>query len=115
MTGRHWQRGPDADPYGNGGPEPEPFPDLDLGHGVVVRFTSWGGHDPVGLIETHRRPDGAPCSASVLFDLPGVAEAHPGRAVWTVETLDPLTLTPSLRCPRCRHHGWITGGRWVPV
>jgi hypothetical protein len=106
VTGRHHYQG-------NGdGQEP---PGLDLGRGVTARFVSWQGYDPVGLIETHHRPDGAACSASILFDLPGIAEAFPGRAVWTVPTLDPLTLSPSLRCPRCGNHGWITDGRWVPA
>lgn len=26
---------------------------------------------------------------------------------------DPLTVTPSILCPDCGLHGFITGGRWV--
>lgn len=27
---------------------------------------------------------------------------------------DPLTITPSVLCPDCGTHGYITAGRWVP-
>jgi hypothetical protein len=86
----------------------------ELGHGVRIVFTTWRRHDPVGLIETHPAPDGDRHSAGVLFDLPGVAEAFPDRPLWTLEQLDPLTLSPSLQCKDCGHHGWIRAGRWEP-
>lgn len=89
---------------------------MDLGHGVVIEFTSWADHDRVGFIETHDRPDGAGrCSGGVLFDLPGVAEAFPDRPLWTVEGWEPLTLSPSLLCRACGNHGFVQAGRWVPA
>lgn len=92
---------------------------IDIGHGVEISFTSWGTYDRVGLIEWHRTPDGRECSggfgASVLFDLPGVREAFPNSPLWLVASFDPLTLTPSLLCRTCGHHGWITNGEWNPA
>lgn len=95
---------------------------IDIGNGVRIIYTLWGDHDPVGLIEYHPCEPGGTCrnprtecGGAVLFDLPGVREAFPDRAVWTVNSLDPLDLSPSLLCGCCGHHGWIRGGRWVPV
>lgn len=87
-----------------------------IGHGVTIRLTIWRGHDPAGLVEQHDRADGGGrCQGSIMFALPGVAEAFPGVSVWQVESLEPLTLSPSLLCTRCGHHGWIRGGRWEPA
>jgi hypothetical protein len=88
---------------------------LDIGHGVQIVYTSFGAHDPCGLIEYHRTSDGRECAGAVLFDLDGVREAFPERAVWTVEQLEPLTLSPSVLCRRCGNHGWIRDGRWQPA
>lgn len=90
-------------------------PSMDLGHGVTAQFTSWGEHDMAGLMESHPRPDnGERCYGGLLFDLPDVREAFPGRPLWTVESLDPLTISPSVLCTICGHHGFIRGGRWEP-
>jgi len=100
--------------------------DLDLGHGVKANWRGGGEHDRAGLLEYHQcdggicRSGGLPgglCGGSILFDLPGMREAYPGRELWTVEQQEPLTLSPSVRCGcrGCTHHGWIRGGRWVPA
>lgn len=34
---------------------------------------------------------------------------------WTLVTLEPLTLSPSLSCRVCGDHGWIRDGHWVPA
>jgi hypothetical protein len=34
---------------------------------------------------------------------------------WTLVSEDPLTLSPSLLCPICGHHGFVREGRWVPA
>lgn len=101
---------------------------IDIGGGVRIRFTSWGPHERVGLVEYHpctgcrctggNLPDSEDlCGGGVLFDLPGVREAFPGRALWTVNSLDPLDLSPSLACgcKGCTNHGFIRGGVWVPA
>ena len=34
---------------------------------------------------------------------------------WTLVSEKPLTLSPSLLCPMCGHHGFVRDGRWVPA
>ena len=34
---------------------------------------------------------------------------------WDLISSDPLTLSPSLLCRVCGHHGSIRDGRWVPA
>lgn len=87
----------------------------DLGLGTWIRFYSDQQDEHavgVGLIELHRTPQGAPCAGSILFDIPENAP-YVGAPMWTVESRDPLTLSPSLLCTACGHHGFIRGGRWV--
>jgi hypothetical protein len=87
----------------------------DLGCGVKVVFTTWREHDPGGMIEEHDRPDGkGRCRGSILFDVPGAADAFPGVPRWTLESVDPLTLSPSLLCTMCGHHGFVRSGCWEP-
>jgi hypothetical protein len=38
-----------------------------------------------------------------------------GAKTWKIEQLEPLTLSPSLLCPRCKLHGHVRGGKWVPA
>lgn len=75
----------------------------------VLAFAHYA--DIRGIITDHQRPDdGQWCAASVWF-----ADRHPpqGVDVWTVEAESPLTLSPSLACPRCSVHGFIRDGKWV--
>lgn len=101
-------------------------PVLNLGNGVYTTWTAFGGHDKAGLTEYHycggkrcldRGLHGIPgrCAGSILFDLPGMAEAFPNRELWQVISLDPLSLHPSIHCacPGCTHSGWIRGGMWI--
>lgn len=88
---------------------------VQIGHGVSIEFTSWADHEKVGLLRSHPKPDGTVCTSGLLFDLAGVREAFPDRAVWTVEQWEPLTISPSLLCRACNHHGWIRNGRWEPA
>lgn len=97
-------------------------PPIDLGHGVVITFWTEDRHgNVIGLVEEHpadNTPSGR-CEGGVLFDTP---EAHaqcegssiPG-AFWQVKSWEPLTLSPSLLCRACGHHGFIKGGRWIPA
>jgi hypothetical protein len=107
-------------------PDGEPEPDLDLGDDHWASFTSAGGEgmtrssdgSPVpyveraGLIVWHR------CTKSVsgwnagaiVFDLPERPAAD-GQG-WTVQSWDPLTVSPSLLQPGCGDHGFIRGGKW---
>jgi hypothetical protein len=108
--------------------------EIDLGHGHVIRFADW---DPdldlnpglrdiadqlparVSGIVRHQVPDvnsgtqGGYCEGVITFD-PPITRAHLTGPYWTVESWDPLTLSPSLLC-HCGDHGHIREGRWVPA
>lgn len=58
-----------------------------------------------GAIVLHRQANGHFCPGTVWF--------RPGtRPSWTVESWDPLTISPSLLC-HCGDHGFIREGKWV--
>ena len=89
---------------------------LDLGHGVQLDFEGWGDYERAEFDYTHPRPDGkGRCAGGGWLDLPGVAETFPGVPLWTVESWEPLTLSPSLLCGVCGHHGFVRNGAWVPA
>lgn len=110
---------------------------IDLGHGHTLRFTSWSpdralnpqyaevldverwgaivGH-PVGphpIVATAQ--SSGYCEGAITFDGPVQRQvSEPNRPMWTVESWEPLTLSPSLLCA-CGDHGFIRDGRWVPA
>lgn len=79
----------------------------DIGHGVSVQVRSLDGV-PGGVAYRHPRPDGkGQCE--------GYAPLNPERPLaWDLVSLEPLTLSPSLLCLACQHHGYIENGRWRP-
>lgn len=89
-------------------------------HEWIIRYVDQGGTCN-GVIELHEKADGTICGGSVMFALPYGASAVPRSEgvtpKWKVESLDPLTLSPSVLCSPelggCGHHGFIQGGRWV--
>lgn len=64
-----------------------------------------------GIVEHHLRADGQWCSGFVQFAKGPERES----GEWTVERLDPLTLSPSIKCKDCGEHGHIRQGAWVPA
>jgi hypothetical protein len=80
-----------------------------------------------GGIMNHRRPDGGTCGGYVDFArLLNPSEREKDRPLWTVSSLEPLTMMPSLLCKaqkfddngpipdsECGEHGWIRDGTWV--
>lgn len=38
-----------------------------------------------------------------------------GTRGWKLEQRDPVTISPSILCMNCRHHGFIRDGKWVPA
>jgi hypothetical protein len=103
--------------------------DLDLGHGHTLRYMGWApdrtieanrvrfeGYPDVerwGAILAHTDPTGRPCEGMVTFD-GEIQQALSKSPKWTVESWDPLTLSPSVLCS-CGDHGFIRDGRWVPA
>lgn len=110
--------------------------EIDLGDGHTLRFADWDpdldlnpqyrdeavrGQFParVSGIVRHKLPgvnpgtQGGYCEGAITFDTP-IARANFSGPYWTVESWDPLTLSPSLLC-HCGDHGFIRAGRWVPA
>jgi hypothetical protein len=112
---------------------------LDLGHDHSLRITCWAPDRTIpanaerfagvpdveqwGAIVRHRVPAGAEsvtepggewCEGGITFDGPVQRELHAQAPKWTVESWEPLTLSPSLLCS-CGDHGFIREGRWQPA
>lgn len=90
-------------------------PDVDLGDGRGLWFVRKGDVDPWGAQYSHpdARESGRECGGYITFD--GPEQRKESRPLWTVESWEPLTLTPSLLCKTCGSHGWIRNGKWVSV
>lgn len=93
----------------------------DLGDGhfyaLVTCSDSCPGSGKHGIIQPHLRGDGTWCGGAVTFAghiAPKRADGTPGHT-WTVHSLDPLHLEPSLLCTAkgCGDHGFIREGRWI--
>lgn len=89
---------------------------VSLGHDTywskVFRGDEW-----VGLHEWHKEPGSAFYSAGYIAftGRPTPEWWSPSAPAWEVVSEDPLTLSPSLACGTCPHHGWIRDGIWVPA
>lgn len=85
------------------------YPDRELnpGLGDVPDVEKWG------LTIYHKNPSGSDCAGFVTLDGEVQRRMEPNRTNrWTVESWDPLTLSPSVLCS-CGDHGFIRGGRWI--
>lgn len=91
----------------------------DLGCGVQYRLVDDRHGNCVGIIERHpgcTRLGSKSYGGSVPFNTPAGIAAWPAEYPrWTVESLWPLTLSPSLKCRDCGHHGYIRNGEWIAV
>lgn len=100
--------------------------DLDLGQGHTLQFLQWAPDrelnpqyegipdvERYAAIIEHQTSAGEPCGSGVTFDSQTARGIEPGKAMWTVESWEPLTLSPSLLCQRCGDHGFVRNGRWV--
>lgn len=92
-------------------PDAQEMRALDLGGGVFIapfgaRYVPEGEH--AGGIVWHTHANGLLCGGAVLF---AEDPERLGRPVWTVESWDPLTISPSVLAG-CGLHGYIREGRW---
>ena len=85
---------------------------VDIGDDHEVQLREWEG-EVAGLQYRHKRPDGTPCEGWIHFKGTKWAEVSGDREGWTLHSLDPLTLSPSLLCRACGDHGFIRDGKWV--
>ncbi len=93
---------------------------LDLGSGFSLRFSSWAPDrklnpqykdlpdvEKIGAIITCKHG----IEGSILFDHgPKYSLLFPHSPKWTVESWEPLTLSPSIDAGCC--HGYIRKGKW---
>jgi hypothetical protein len=101
--------------------------DLDLGDDHTLRYYTWqpdpelnpqyrdlpgSSQDKVGAIISHYKPDGSYCEGGITFDTPRTQRMNDEPTRWTVESWEPLTLSPSLLCD-CGDHGFIRDDHWV--
>lgn len=99
-------------------------PPLDLGDDHSLTWVSWAPDrelnpqysdvpdiDKVGAHVAHLTSSGSECMGYINLDVPGAREITTGQ-YWTVESWEPLTLSPSLLCS-CGDHGFIRDGGWV--
>jgi hypothetical protein len=80
----------------------------DIGHGVSVELL----RDASGAVEALALWH--PCCGGERSGawLP----VHPVHSRgWAVAVESPITVSPSILCMTCGHHGWIRDGRWVPA
>lgn len=87
---------------------------IDLGNDtkyskVVDKDKKW-----IGINEWHLNPNGELCGGWVPFDVKSDYINPNNPTKWTVESYEPLTLSPSLQCTTCGHHGHIRNNRWEP-
>jgi hypothetical protein len=85
---------------------------VDIGHGVSIELrTIVGESSPAGAAYWH--PHGADVQHEGWIPFKD-AKGWPATG-WEVVSLVPLTLSPSLLCRTCGHHGFIREGKWVPA
>lgn len=90
---------------------------LDFGNACGLTWLQNDQGDAIGAIEGHFNQEGKRCEGMVLFDLPELPEyfRESDRPKWKLESWSPLTISPSVLCNICGHHGFIQNGKWVPA
>lgn len=81
--------------------------EVDIGHGVTIEVRRLDGKI-AGVAYEHTCLNGHRSPGWI----PVKPEAPNG---WDLVSADPITLSPSLLCRTCGHHGFIRDGRWVPA
>ena len=97
---------------------------IDLGDGVIGRWTRWAPDrdlnpqysdlpdiERYGLILEHKMADRSPHEGVITFDSEVARPVFPNHPRWQVQSWEPLTITPSVLCS-CGWHGFITDGKW---
>jgi hypothetical protein len=87
----------------------------DLGHGVAWAPLVDTNGELVALLERHTCVPGAQGVGSLPLSTDAGMKAFPKPPHWALENIDPITIGPSVRCPRCGKHGWIRDGVWEPA
>lgn len=86
---------------------------VDIGHGVQVQERRMDGV-LAGVAYNHACPDGTECPGGKGSWIPVKSDASDLDG-WDLVSEKPLTLSPSVLCRVCSHHGFIRDGMWVPA
>jgi hypothetical protein len=78
----------------------------DLGHGVRARVRYFDGE--IDALEYEHS-----CLGCLREDAIPLQPTWSNG--WNVQSLEPITLSPSLLCTRCKLHGFVREGKWVPA
>lgn len=86
-------------------------PDLWLDESRAVEFTTHqGAAGPTGAHFVHRNKQKPDEWCIGGFQWTGTTGPN-----WTLVSLSPLHVEPSIHCLSCGEHGYIRGGRWLPA
>lgn len=87
---------------------------VDIGHGVFIAPCHYpaDGVDPALAGKLAGFDYWHPCRDEKLTI--GFIPVDDNRG-WRVEQREPLTLTPSMLCHVCGHHGFVRSGKWIPA
>jgi hypothetical protein len=77
----------------------------DIGHWVSIERRYLDGN-LVGVVYYHN------CGGHLRA---GWIPLDGSLTAWTLGATSPLTVSPSLLCRSCGHHGFIRVGQWVPA
>lgn len=88
---------------------------IPTGPGTWMSFVVDRDENTIGIIEWHTCSRGELARCGVYFDNDAYRRFRPDGSRWTVEQEEPLTLSPSILCRTCGHHGYIRNGQWVSV
>lgn len=89
---------------------------LDFGNACGLTWLQNDREEVIGAIEYHLTPEGKRCEGMISFDVPERDERYktnPDAPTWEVQSWIPLTISPSILCRICGHHGFIREGAWI--
>lgn len=84
---------------------------LELGHGHYFEAVIDDREQLIGWLHTH--PDARNAEGMLCQSFCAVRPLN-GSPVHQIICVDPLTLSPSLKCRMCGAHGEVTNGKWEP-
>ena len=77
---------------------------IDLGSGHSIRFIHDTNDKIVGFFEMHKSSLDLGVACGGIVDI--------GPQEWSLVSMEPLTIIPSINCYYCDSHGTIINGRW---
>ena len=92
-------------------------PDLWLDDNNAIQFIRWKDDPEPYMANWFHRSDAKErgwCMGGFIWRIPGPDYPNQNQGLWTLDTWEPLTISPSLLCS-CGVHGFIERGAWRAV